>query len=106
MAELVRGINQIIVLSARHNCFGAVKKTGDEVKDLRSKLYLRMDSCLIITSYVLTNYGLVNRTMKTLTSIVWQLSNDFYKFCPTYYYSFLKTIVKTGHAYSKITVVA
>ena len=67
LAELARRKNPVIVLSARHNCPGAAKGTEEEAKGLSSRLYLSIGSRLMITSNLLTNFGLVNGAMGGIT---------------------------------------
>ena len=82
LAELARRKNPVTVLSARHNCPGAAKGTKEEAEGLSSRLYLSIGSRLMITSNLLTNFGLVNGVMGVLHGIVWQPGNDPYKTLP------------------------
>ena len=82
LAELARRKNPVIVLSARHNCPGAAKGTEEEAEGLSSRLYLSIGSRLMITSNLLTNFGLVNGAMGVLHGIVWQPGNDPYTTLP------------------------
>lgn len=66
LTQLERQKNPVIVISAQHNCAAAAKGTEEEAEGLNARLYLSIGSRLMITSNLLTNFGLANGTMGIL----------------------------------------
>lgn len=103
LAWLERQKNLVTMLSAKHNFVAAAKRMEEEVKSLSAYFYFGIGSCLMIISNLLTNFGLVNRVIGTLHSIVWQSDNDLSITLPYMLLFILNQYLEEGSCNAKFT---